>query len=108
MKEKEDGFDQAWAGYEKALSFNGISEEIQTKADAVKPIWEDFRKTAEEIVRLRPSRQTADNQQDTVRAVDAMEHGQTAVSEGARSVDALKETFDRIQNLVNSVHKFQY
>ena len=42
-------------------------------------------------------------QDDTHSAVSSMQLGSTAVAEGARSVSALRETFERIEKLVNEV-----
>ena len=44
-------------------------------------------------------------QDDTHSAVSSMQLGSTAVAEGARSVSALRETFEQIERLVNEVRQ---
>jgi methyl-accepting chemotaxis protein len=95
LKEKEDGFDQAWAQYEKALSFKGISEEIRTKADAVNPVWQDYRKTAEEIVQLKQSGQSAES------AALYNSKGKPGLERLRSQLDELQETADKNADVLN-------
>ncbi len=67
-------------------------------AEEVRKLAEQSGDAAQKIADLIKSIQT-----DTESAVSSMQMGSTAVAEGARSVSALRETFEQIEQLVNEV-----
>ena len=69
-------------------------------AEEVRKLAEQSGEAAQKIAELIKS-----IQDDTHSAVSSMQLGSTAVAEGARSVSALRETFEQIEKLVNEVRQ---
>ena len=67
-------------------------------AEEIRKIAEQSQSAAQQIADLIGAIQA-----DTTSAVTAMQEGRTTVVEGAHSVEALREVFDRIQGLIDQV-----